>query len=105
MADWCLLVIDNKSHLVNLDSKIIEIKNFGNFPSEFLKDKKKGVEFDLFGKKGKLLLHNLSDIQKNLIRGPQIISPKDIAWIVYSSDVKSNDIVICLLYTSPSPRD
>ena len=51
MADWCLLVIDNKSHLVNLDSKIIEIKNFGNFPSEFLKDKKKGVEFDLFGKK------------------------------------------------------
>ena len=45
MADWCLLVIDNKSHLVNLDSKIIEIKNFGNFPSEFLKGKKKGVEF------------------------------------------------------------
>ena len=48
MADWCLLVIDNKSHLVDLDSKIIEIKNFGNFPSEFLKDKKKGAEFDLF---------------------------------------------------------
>ena len=94
MADWCLLVIDNKSHLVNLDSKIIEIKNFGNFPSEFLKDQKKGVEFTLFGKKGKLLSHNLSDIQKNLIRGPQIISPKDIAWLVYSSDVKSNDIVI-----------
>ena len=131
MADWCLLVIDNKSHLVNLDSKLIEIKNFGNFPSEFLKDQKKGVEFDLFSKKGKLLPHNLSDIQKNLIRGPQIISPKDIAWLVYSSDVKSNDIVIeagggsgalttalaqsafpkgkvitfCLLYTSPSPRD
>ena len=94
MADWCLLVIDNKSHLVNLDSKIIEIKNFGNFPSEFLKNQKKGIEFDLFSKKGKLLPHNLSDIQKNLIRGPQIISPKDIAWLVYSSDVKSNDIVI-----------
>ena len=58
MADWCLLVIDNKSHLVNLDSKIIEIKNFGNFPSGLLKDKKKGGEFDLFGNKGKLLLHN-----------------------------------------------
>ena len=25
MADWCLLIIDNTPHLVNLDSKIIEI--------------------------------------------------------------------------------
>ena len=94
MADWCLLVIDNKSYLVNLDSKIIDIKNFGNFPSEFLKNQKKGVEFDLFGKKSKLLQHNLSDIQSNLVRGPQIISPKDIAWLIYSSDVKSNDTIV-----------
>ena len=64
MAGWCLLVIDSKSHLVNLDSKIVDIKNFGSFPSEFLKNQKKGVEFDIFGKKGKLLQHNLSDIQK-----------------------------------------
>ena len=94
MADWCLLVIDNKSHLVNLDLKIIDIKNFGKFPSDFLKKQKKGVDFDLFEKKSKLLPYNLSDIQKNLVRGPQIISPKDIAWIVYSSDIKSNDVVV-----------
>ena len=94
MVDWCLLVIDNKSHLVNLDLKIIDIKNFGKFPSDFLKKQKKGVVFDLFEKKSKLLSYNLSDIQKNLVRGPQIISPKDIAWIVYSSDIKSNDVVV-----------
>tara|TARA_B100001094_G_scaffold134610_1_gene130368 strand:+ start:613 stop:1356 length:744 start_codon:yes stop_codon:yes gene_type:complete len=94
MVDWCLLVIDNKSHLVNLDLKIIDIKNFGKFPSDFLKNQKKGVDFDLFEKKSKLLPYNLSDIQKNLVRGPQIISPKDIAWIIYSSDIKSNDVVV-----------
>ena len=94
MVDWCLLVIDNKSHLVNLDLKIIDIKNFGKFPSDFLKNQKKGISFDLFEKKSKLLPYNLSDIQKNLVRGPQIISPKDIAWIVYSSDIKSNDVVV-----------
>ena len=94
MADWYLLVIDNKSFLVNLNSKIIHIKNFGGFPSEYLRNQKKGIEFDIFGKKGKLIQHNLSDIQKNLLRGPQIISPKDIAWILYSSEVKSNDVII-----------
>ena len=94
MVDWCLLVIDNKSHLVNLDLKIIDIKNFGKFTSDFLKNQKKGISFDLFEKKSKLLPYNLSDIQKNLVRGPQIISPKDIAWIVYSSDIKSNDVVV-----------
>ena len=94
MADWCLLVIDNTPYLVNLDLKIIHIKNFGNFPSDFLKKQDKGVAFDLFGNTSKLLSYNLSDIQKNLARGPQIISPKDIAWLVYSSDIKSNDVVV-----------
>ena len=94
MADWCLLVIDNTPHLVNLDLKIVHIKNFGNFPSDFLKKQVKGVAFDLFGNTSKLLSYNLSDIQKNLVRGPQIISPKDIAWLVYSSDIKSNDVVV-----------
>ena len=94
MADWCLLVIDNTSHLVNLDLKIIDIKNFGSFPSDFLKKQELGVSFDLFGKKSVLLPHSLLDIQKNLVRGPQIILPKDIAWLVYSSDIKSNDVVV-----------
>ena len=94
MADWCLLVIDNKSHLINLDLKIVDIKNFGNFPSEFLKRQEIGIEFDLFGKSSKLLPYNLSDIQRNLQRGPQIISPKDISWIIHDLDVKSNDLVV-----------
>ena len=94
MANWCLLVIDNKSHLVDLDSKLIEIKKFGKFPSEFLKKQKLGVEFDFFEKRSILLPNQLSDIQKNLLRGPQIISPKDISWLLYSSDIKSKDTVV-----------
>ena len=94
MADWCLLVIDDKSHLINLDLKIINIKNFGSFPSDFLKKQESGIEFDFFNRRGKLLPYNLSDIQSNLVRGPQIISPKDIAWLIYSSDAKSNDTIV-----------
>ena len=94
MADWCLLIIDNTSHLVNLDSNTIEIKNFGNFPSEFLREQEKNVNFIFFEKEAKLISHSLSDIQKNLVRGPQIISSKDIAWIIHNLDFKSGDIVI-----------
>ena len=94
MADWCLLVIDNTSYLVNLDSKIIEIKNFGSFPSDFLKKQKKNLNFILFGKEAKLIPHSLSDIQRNLERGPQIISSKDIAWIIHNLDFKSGDTII-----------
>ena len=36
----------------------------------------------------------MTDIQSNLFRGPQIISPKDIAWLLYSSNLKSGDIVV-----------
>ena len=94
MADWCLLVIDNTSYLVNLDSKIIEIKNFGSFPSELLKKQKKNINFILFEKEAKLIPHSLSDIQRNLERGPQIISSKDIAWIIHNLDFKSGDTII-----------
>ena len=47
MADWCLLVIDNKSYLINRDLKVVEIRDFGTFPTEILKDKDFSVE--LFG--------------------------------------------------------
>ena len=91
---WCLLIIDNTPHLVNLDSKIIEIKNFGSFPSDFLKKQKKNLNFILFEKVAKLIPHSLSDIQRNLERGPQIISSKDIAWIIHNLDFKSGDTII-----------
>ena len=94
MANWCLLIIDNTSHLVNLDSNTIEIKNFGIFPSEFLREQEKNVNFIFFEKEAKLIPHSLSDIQKNLVRGPQIISSKDIAWIIHNLDFKSGDIII-----------
>ena len=94
MADWCLLVIDNKSHLIDRSLETVEIKNFGTFPTEIFSDKEISVEFDLFDKKCKLIPYYLTDIQSNLFRGPQIISPKDIAWLIYSSNLKSGDIVV-----------
>ena len=94
MSDWTLLVIEGSAYLVDLDSKITEVKDFGSFPTEILNEHKLNTEFELFDKKAKLVAPVQSDFQSNLKRGPQIISPKDIAWIVYKSGLSSGEIVI-----------
>ena len=94
MSDWTLLVIEGSAHLVDLDSKITEVKDFGSFPTEILNEHKSNTEFELFDKKAKLVAPVQSDFQSNLKRGPQIISPKDIAWIVYKTGLSSGEIVI-----------
>ena len=94
MSDWTLLVIEGSAYLVDLDSKITEVKDFGSFPTEILNEHKSNTEFELFDKKAKLVAPVQSDFQSNLKRGPQIISPKDIAWIVYKSGLSSGELVI-----------
>ena len=34
MGDWTLLIIGGSAHLVDLSSKVTEIKDFGSFPTE-----------------------------------------------------------------------
>ena len=94
MSDWTLLIIEGSAHLVDLDSKVTEIKDFGSFPTEILHNHELNTEFELFDKKAKIVNPVQSDLQSNLKRGPQIISPKDIAWIVYKSGILSGDTVI-----------
>ena len=94
MGGWTLLIIEGSAHLVDLSSKITEIKGFGSFPTELLRDYDLNTEFELFDKKAKIVNSVQSDLQSNLKRGPQIISPKDIAWIVYKSGISSGQTVI-----------
>ena len=94
MSDWTLLIIEGSAHLVDLDSKVTEIKDFGSFPTEILHNHELNTEFELFEKKAKIVNSVQSDLQSNLKRGPQIISPKDIAWIIYKSGISSGQTVI-----------
>jgi len=94
MSNWVLLIIDGSAHIVNLDSEVVEIKDFGRFPTKLLHDYEFNVEFELFEKKAKLVRPVQSDLQSNLQRGPQIISPKDVAWIIYKSGISTGDTVI-----------
>ena len=94
MSNWVLLIIDGSAHVVNLDSEVVDIKDFGRFPAKLLHDYESNVEFELFEKKAKLVSPVQSDLQSNLKRGPQIISPKDIAWILYKSGISTGDTVI-----------
>ena len=88
------MIIDDSSYVVNLDSEVVEIKDFGRFPTKLLHGYELNVEFELFEKKAKLVSPIQSDLQSNLKRGPQIISPKDIAWIIYKSGISTGDTVI-----------
>ena len=94
MSNWNLLIVDGFAHLVDLDSKVIEVEGFGRFPSEILKEHDFDTEFEIFGKTGKIVKGVQSDLQSNLKRGPQIISPKDIAWIIYKSGLVTGDTVV-----------
>jgi len=94
MSNWKLFIVDGKSHLVDLDSKIIDIPKFGRFPSESLSKRGDNLNFDFLGCKCSLINYSLADIHSNLRRGPQIISPKDIAWIVYKSGLSVGDVVV-----------
>jgi len=94
MSNWNLLIVDGLAHLVDFDSKVIEITGFGRFPGDILKGYDFDTEFEIFGKKCKIVTGLQSDFQSNLKRGPQIISPKDIAWIIYKSGLSTGDTVV-----------
>ena len=55
MSNWVLLIIDGSAHVINLDSEVVEIKDFGRFPTKLLHDYKFNFEFELFEKKAKLV--------------------------------------------------
>ena len=94
MSNWNLLIIGGSAHLVDLNSDVIEIDGFGSFPGNAIKNQKSGLEFDLLGEKCLIVEYSMSDVHSNLKRGPQIILPKDIAWMIHRSGLKSGDTVI-----------
>jgi len=94
MSNLKLLIIDGSAHLVDLDLEVLEVKGFGRFPSKALLNHGFGKEFELLDEKCILVDYVLSDLQSNLKRGPQIISPKDIAWIVYKSGLSTGKTVV-----------
>ena len=74
MSNFNLLIIGGSAHLVDLDLDVLEIKNFGRFPTKVLLNKELGKEFDLLDEKCILVDYVLSDLQLNLKRGPQKLS-------------------------------
>ncbi len=94
MSNWTILIIQGSAHLIDLDSKITEIDSFGRFPTKILQDYNLNEEFEIFDTNVKMVNSVQSDLQSNLRRGPQIISPKDIAWMVYKSGLSTGETVV-----------
>ena len=94
MSDLKILFTANQKYLVNLDDDFTELKNFGRFKTKILKDEKEGVPFKLINHNCLLLEPTLQDLEELLERGPQIIIPKDIAWISYRLGASSSNHIV-----------
>ena len=98
MSNWTILIIQGSAHLIDLDSKITEIDGFGSFPTKILQDYNLNEEFEIFDTKVKMVNSVQSDLQSNLRRGPQIISPKDIAWLSSSCLVPTDLPILSAIF-------
>ncbi len=94
MANWRLLLAQGKTHLVNLDAEKQELPGLGSFRSVVLRDAPLGEEFDLVGTPARLFEPTLPDLEANLSRGPQVILPRDLAWITWALALEPGDSVV-----------
>jgi len=94
MANWRLLLAQGKTHLVNLDAEKQELPGLGSFRSAVLRAAPLGEEFDLVGTPARLFEPTLPDLEANLSRGPQVILPRDLAWITWALALKPGDSVV-----------
>ena len=94
MSNFKILFTTHQKYLVDLDSDFTELKNLGRFKTKVLKDKKIGLPFKLVNHHCLLLEPNLPDLEGLLERGPQIITPKDIAWISYRLGASSSNHIV-----------
>jgi len=83
MSNLKLLFTANQKYLVDFDEDFTDLKRIGRFKTSVLHNQKEGVPFQLVNHTCMLLKPTLHDLESLIERGPQIIIPKDIAWISY----------------------
>ena len=94
MAEWRLLLVQGRTYLVNLDSEKQDLPGLGSFRSAVLRAAPLGEEFDLVGTPARLFKPTLPDFEANLARGPQVILPRDLAWITWALALEPGDSVV-----------
>lgn len=94
MAKWRLLLAQGKTHLVNLEAEKQELPGLGSFRSTVLRAAPLGTEFDLVGTPARLFEPTLPDLEAGLERGPQVILPRDLAWITWALALEPGETVV-----------
>ena len=94
MAEWRLLLAQGKTHLVDLVAERQDLPGLGRFQTSVLRAAPPGEEFDLVGTPARLLEPTLPDLEANLARGPQVILPRDLAWIAWTLALEPGDTVV-----------
>ena len=94
MSNLKLLFTANQKYLVDFDEEFTDLKRIGRFKTNVLHNQKEGVPFQLVNHTCMLLKPTLHDLESLIERGPQIIIPKDIAWISYRLGVSASKHIV-----------
>ena len=94
MSNLKLLFTANHKYLVNFDDEFTDLKHIGRFKTNVLHNQEEGVSFQLANHTCMLLKPTLQDLEDLIERGPQIIIPKDIAWISYRLGASSSEHIV-----------
>ena len=94
MSNLKLLFTANHKYLVNFDDEFTDLKHIGRFKTNVLHNQEEGVSFQLANHTCMLLKPTLQDLEDLIARGPQIIIPKDIAWISYRLGASSSEHIV-----------
>ena len=98
MACWKLLAARGELHLINLDADVAEVPGLGRFRTAALRDADDdattGGVAELAGIPVRLLDPTLPDLERALARGPQVVLPRDLAWLAWTLALEPGDTVV-----------
>lgn len=84
----------NKKHWVRVAYSMLKIPSLGTFDGSKFKYLDDGFETTIAGKKFSVFRPGTIELVTSLDRGTQIITPKDIASILFYCDIKTGDIIL-----------
>ena len=94
MSNLKLLFTAERKYLINMNDEFTDLKNIGRFKTKLLHNQKEGTPFQLINNTCMLLNPSLQDLEDLIERGPQIIIPKDIAWISYRLGASASNHIV-----------
>ena len=85
---------EDRKHWVKVAYSMLKISSLGTVDGKKFKELDDGSEITIAGKKFTVFRPGTLELMGSLDRGAQIITPKDVASVLFNCDVKSGDVIL-----------